>query len=140
MALLVLLSATGFSVDVHYCQGQIKSFSLIGKAQSCHEKAAKKHCKSNKKSCHAAPSQTIEKKACQKNCCSDKKVEIENNDEAKPIPTTEISPVNAQFITAFVQVFLLEYTDLNKRIIPYLHYIPPLLSKNIPVLIQSFLL
>jgi len=140
MAMLMLLSSTGFSIDLHYCQGQIKTFSLTGKARSCHEQVAKDHCKNKKKSCHAASVNQDEVEQSQKNCCSNKTIQIDGNDEVKKISTVEISPTQIQFITAFVQVYLLEYTNLNKVIIPHLNYIPPLLNKDIPVLVQSFLL
>ncbi len=140
MAMLMLVSSTGFSIDAHYCQGQMKSFSLFGKAKSCHEQSFKKQCSSHKKSCHAALSNSKELGKCKKGCCSNKTIHVEGNDEAKKIPTTEILPMQVQFFTAFVQVFILEYTQLNKAIIPYLNYIPPLLNQDIPVLIQSFLL
>jgi hypothetical protein len=33
---LMLLSSIGFSIDMHFCQGMLKSYSLIGKAKTCH--------------------------------------------------------------------------------------------------------
>jgi hypothetical protein len=35
LALLVLATSVGVSIDVHYCQGKAKSFSLFGTAESC---------------------------------------------------------------------------------------------------------
>jgi len=31
MAMLILVSSTGFSIDVHYCQGQLKSLVFLEK-------------------------------------------------------------------------------------------------------------
>ena len=140
MAILVFVSSTGFSIDLHYCQGQIKSFSLIREAESCHQKAEKEHCKKQQKPCHAAQSNSDELGKCKKNCCSNKTIKVESNDDAKKLQTTELSQKQIKFLTAFVQVFLLEKIDLSKIIVPHLNYIPPLLNKNIPILIQSFLL
>jgi len=140
MAILVLVSSTGFSIDVHYCQGQLKSFSLLGKAKSCHQEVKKQHCKKHKKSCQSALSNQEKLSSCKKNCCSNKTFKVESNDEAKKLQSLKLSQKQVQFITVFVQVFLLEKTDLSRIILPHLNYIPPLMNKDIPVLIQSFLL
>ena len=134
----MLLSSTGFSIDLHCCQGQLKSFSLFGEAKSCHSQTDQGHCKQKKKTCHAAFSSQNE--ASKKDCCSNKTIKVEKSDDVK-IETAEIPPFQVKFFTAFVQVFLLKKKiDLNKVIIPHLNYVPPLLNKDIPVLIQSFLL
>lgn len=140
MAMLVLVSSTGFSVDLHFCQGEVKSFSLLGKAPSCHEKLDKKHCNKQQKSCHTAPANQDDLKHCKKDCCSNQTIKVEHNDEAKKLQTIELSQKQIKFISAFIQGFLLEKTDLSKAIVPHLNYVPPLLSKDIPVLVQSFLL
>ena len=140
MAMLVFVSSTGFSIDLHYCQGQVKSFSLIGEAESCHQQAESVCCKKKQKTCHAAQSNPDDLGKCEKNCCSNKTIKVESNDEAKKLQSTELSQKQVKLLTAFVHVFLLEKIDLSKIIVPHLNYIPPLLNKNIPILIQSFLL
>ena len=140
MAMLMLLSSTGFSMDLHFCQGQLKSFSLFGKAKSCHEQAEKSHCLKKKKTCHISLSNQDKTGECKKNCCSNKTVKIESNKEVKNIETIEFTAFQVKFLTAFTQLYLLKKSEQNKTIIPYLNYIPPLLNKDIPVLIQSFLL
>jgi len=140
MAFLVLVSSTGFSIDIHLCQGKIKNFSLLGEAKSCHSQVEKSICKHKKSSCCSSLSNQNKLGTCKQDCCSNKTINVESNDNAKKIQTAEISPVQIKFITTFVQVFLLDKIDLKKANIPHLKYIPPLLSKDIPVLIQSFLL
>ena len=140
MAMLIFVSSTGFSIDLHFCKSQIKSFSLFGEAESCHQKAEKEHCKKQQKPCQAAQSNPDELGKCDKNCCSNKTIKVESNDEAKKLQSAELSQKRVKFLTAFLQVFLLKKIDLSKIIVPHLNYIPPLLNKNIPILIQSFLL
>ena len=136
----MLLSSTGFSIDLHYCQGQIKSVSLLGKAKSCHEKAAKSHCKKGKKACHAAPTLQNETKSCKKDCCSNETIKFEPNDEPKDTRLSEVTSAQIQVFAALLQVLFLTEIDLDRAIIPHLNYVPPLLDKDICVLIQSFLL
>lgn len=140
MALLMLLSSTGFSMDLHFCQGQLKSFSFWGEAASCHTLATKSHCHKKMKTCHVALAQNNDVKGCKKDCCSNTTIEMEHSDELQTSQKLEITPTQFQFLSAFVQVYVLRNTERNKAIIPYLNYVPPLLNKDIPVLIQSFLL
>ena len=37
MAFLMFFTSVGFTVDMHYCQGKLKTFNFFGKAKSCHE-------------------------------------------------------------------------------------------------------
>ena len=46
MAFLMFFTSVGFSVDIHYCKGDLKSFSLIGEASACHQ--TKKTCPRHK--------------------------------------------------------------------------------------------
>lgn len=139
MALLMLVSSTGFSIDLHYCQGNLKSFSLFGTAKSCHDKADTKHCKRKEMTCKAEKIEQV-KDNCHKNCCSNKKIEIDADDTQK-ITAQKLSKPQIQFISLFIEHFVLA---LNKTRFPndspHQNYIPPLLNKDIPVLIQSFLL
>ena len=146
MACLLLVSSTGFSMDLHYCQGDIKSFSLFGTAESCHAKAENSHCSKEKMSCHAtschATNSGDEKISDHsKKCCSNKSVTVSPDTNTQKLIVEQPTETQITFITAFVAVFLTDQTlDLTKLIIPHLNYIPPLLDQDIPVLIQSFLL
>ena len=140
---MLLLSSTGFSIDLHFCQGDLKSFSLFGTAKSCHAKAAKSHCqqKQKKSTCHFAKSTMETEDGCAKNCCSNKNMVVAPDMDTQKVVSEQLTETNICFISAFVAVFHVDQTlDLEKLIIPYLNYIPPLLDQDIPVLIQSFLL
>jgi len=151
MAFMLLLSSTGFSIDLHFCQGNIKSFSLFGTAESCHAKAKKSHCSKNKMTCHFAKKAGDQAANKETNCCSNKRVEVSPDTDTQKviaeqlteqkIIAEQLTETEITFISAFVAVFCIgEIFDLAKLIIPHLNYIPPLLDKDIPVLIQSFLL
>ncbi len=152
MAFMLLLSSTGFSIDLHYCQGNIKSFSLFGTAESCHDKAEKSHCQkacsmvaSGSSSCHFVEStvkSTVEPTAdIERDCCSNESMVVTPDMDTQKVISEQLTETNINFISAFVAVFYANQTlDLAKRIIPHQNYIPPLLDQDIPVLIQSFLL
>ena len=136
----MLVSSTGFSIDLHFCQGNLKSFSFLGEAKSCHAMELMKSCSHQKKACHAAPVVQEESADCQKDCCSNKKIEISADEDAQKIQVESLTPKQIKFVTAFVKTFVLGHTDLSQHIIPHLNYKPPLLNKDITILIQSFLL
>ena len=140
MAFLMLVSSTGFSIDLHYCQGNLKSFSFLGTAKSCHDIAQSKHCSKMKKSCHAPKTALETDGECQKDCCSNKKIEVSPDDENQKIQIENFSLKQIKFVTAFVKAFVLPQTDLSQIIVPHLKYKPPLLNRDIPILVQSFLL
>ena len=138
MAFLMLLSSTGFSIDLHLCQGNIKSFSFIGEAKSCH--SMKSSCSQKKMTCQAAQANKENVGQCSKGCCSNTTIELPADLDTQKIQSETITIPDFQFIVAFVEVFYKGKIDFRKAIVHYLNYIPPLLDKDIPVLIQSFLL
>lgn len=141
MAFMLLLSSTGFSIDLHFCQGDIKSFSLFGTAESCHAKAEKNHCQQKKSTCHFAKSTMEVADGCEKNCCSNKNMVVDPDMDTQKVTSEQLSETNISFLSAFVAAFYVDQScDLAKLIIPHLNYIPPLLDQDIPVLVQSFLL
>ena len=65
MAFLMFFTSIGFSMDIHYCQGHLKSISLLGKAKNCHDIQAMKsdHCKKTKTSCNHGTDKISQKEA-----------------------------------------------------------------------------
>lgn len=145
MAFLMLCSSTGFSIDFHYCQGNLKHFSIFGEAESCHSKKANNHCKMKKnssckmkkKTCPASSSK--EKiKDCKKGCCSNNTITIPTITDLQlnANPEYKLSPL--QFVKAFVANFIIGHIDLSEYIAQHQYYIPPLLDRDIPILVQCF--
>jgi hypothetical protein len=137
MAFLVLFSSVGFSMDLHYCQGELKSFSLIGKAKSCHEMAKKVFCP------HHQKMMTMSDEGCekdQKDCCNNEKLffQLDQDQQIQNLDLV-LSQQLKQFIVAYLSV-ILEMSIIKNEAIPYAQYKPPLIQKDIHVLIQSFLL
>ena len=135
LAVLMFITSVGFTVDMHYCGGQLKSFSFIGKAKSCHEQAVVQ-CPHHKKMMAQNPNKTVDTR----NCCNNKTLHFQA-DQDKEIQNYNLKVIQPlqHFVTTFVTVFF------NDRIIEketpvFAHYKPPLISRDISVLIQSFLL
>ena len=71
MALLLFVSSAGFSVDMHFCNDQLKGISLIGKAANCHEKAS--HCKNSKRACHKKNTNKSAAETAKDDCCNNER-------------------------------------------------------------------
>ena len=78
LAFLMFFSSAGFAMDMHFCQGKLKSVSFFGKAKTCHDMAdnTMKNCPHHKK-------MMAEKKGCSedKNCCSNKTVHFQSDQD-----------------------------------------------------------
>ena len=140
MAILMFFTSVGFAVDMHYCQGHLKSVSFFGKAKSCHEMAnaaPMKNCPRHQK----MRKQEKEKDCSEdKNCCTNKTLHFQSNQDQQ-VQTFNFSanqPLQ-QFVIAFVVAFFSK-TFIENDTPSFAHYIPPLILRDIPVLIQSFLL
>ena len=138
MAMLISLSSTGFSMDVHYCQEEIQGVSLFGKAKSCHDQQDTPPCHQTKKSCHH--SQDGNPKVAKKSCCHNETIVVEHNDlDVTPTPLTNNPNLQLEFLAAYVVAFVLNYRAPADHK-PYKHYIPPIPDKDVQVLYQTFLI
>ncbi|MGK0364855.1 MAG: hypothetical protein ACI85O_001915 [Saprospiraceae bacterium] len=138
LAILVFVTSVGLSVDMHFCQGDFKSFSLIGKAKNCHDIAKKQStCKHHKAFVQQEDSCGESE---QKDCCENRTLSL-NSDQDQQFQTVDftLSKQVEQFITAFIYVFYQDKITEEEDVF-FAQYRPPLIQKDIPVLIQSFLL
>ena len=138
LASLMLFTSVGFTVDIHFCQGDFKSFSLFGKAKNCHEVLQKQStCKH-----HQALAQTYNncEEDAPKDCCENKTINLDaDQDQQLQTVDFELTKQTELFLTAFVFTFY-QNDLINARNIDYSRYRPPLIIRDIPILIQSFLL
>jgi len=137
LALMVLISSMSYTIDFHYCQGQLKSFSLFGKAKNCHEMASKMA------SCHHHKQKPDDSLSCSegdKNCCNNKTVNFESDFDEQIINIDYLNIDSQSFVVAFKSSSFDDLFDNIKEVVPFAHYKPPLIQKDIPVLFESFLL
>ncbi len=140
MVFLLLTTSTGFSLDIHYCQGKIKSIGLFGEASSCHETTEESSC--NKKTEGCCKAKKTSTKDTRKDCCKNKTVNIQFDADFTDAQTTPvIEPQNLQYTTPLNVFYAYRYNlDFLGSIVRYSNYKPPLLDRDIPILVQSFLL
>jgi hypothetical protein len=137
LALLMFFTSVGFAVDMHYCQGQLKSFSLFGKAKNCHEM------KQKVVSCPHHGKMVVATSNCKegkKGCCNNE-VQYFQSDQDKLVRTADLVAGKQwpQVGPAPVRLFPLPNAQTG-NIASFVCYKPPLLKESIPILYQSFLL
>lgn len=132
LAILLLFSSSGIVYSKHYCGGELKSVAFFGQAEPCHaDKEAK--------SCPFHP--TSDKEQPEKNDCCDDESEIIKLDEEIEIPQFDLElPEHQQLVAVLlVTADLLSFSS-DKKTLHYLNYKPPLIVRNLPVSLQTFLL
>ena len=139
LAFLMFFTSVGFSIDMHYCGNSVQSFSLFGKAKNCTEMmetAATKSCQMHKKMANPKDGYSINKK----DCCHNRTLNLQA-DLTSEIQTNDfmVSQQLQNFVIAFVVVFL-ENRPVETIAPNFALYKPPLIPRDIPVLVQSFLL
>lgn len=132
LAFLMFFTSIGYSIDFHYCKGDLKSFSLFGKAASCH---------TQKKSCpnHTNTQLSPEK---EKDCCSNEKLEIDNLDVDYDISST-IDFNDLQVKSKVIFAFVHNYIEHNFNYIKSSNYFKkavPIPQRDIYVLLERYLL
>ncbi len=136
LAFLMFFTSAGLSIDMHFCQDSFKSFSLIGKAKNCHELAQTSTCKH-----HKVPAQEeTGEKTDKKDCCENRTVTLDS-DQDQQIQTIDFTLTKEikQFVTAYIYAFHQDKIT-EEESISFALYRPPLIQRDIPILIQSFLL
>ena len=120
MALFILFTTAGFSLHQHHCTITKETITSVSHVKDC---------------CGAE-----DEEECPKGCCQDETKLIQLDAEISlPATTHEFTP--EQF-AAVIQYCVLNglFSQEDKASSKYLNYRPPLLLRDIPVLIQSFLI
>ena len=131
MMLLLLVSSSGFSMNIHYCNGKAKNISFYSGKLNCSNKSLK----------------TIRKKETKilrydqsRKCCSNKSFQIEKDTTDKLLKKYSKTQFNKKYSNALIFTIVLTREDSYKQNINFLNYSPPLLVKYRPVLNQSFII
>ena len=128
LAALILLSTSSFTVDMHFCCNKLVDMSLIGKAKVCAEKVQKK--KEPTKQCT-----TLQ----EKDCCSNQSF-VKTGDDTIKKANTKLEAQTIIFLHTFFYVYVNLFEGLEKNIVPFKQYRPPLLSKDIQILHETYLI
>lgn len=134
LALSVFLSSAGLLVNNHYCQNSYLKSSFFFSLGSCCEMVKDGHCSSEKMACSADNHEEDEKK-----CCKNKK-KFFKFDQDQFIQKSEKKHLEFKIIlNAINSIFQFNLPSLDKNLIQYLNYFPPLIVFDKQVWLQTFL-
>lgn len=132
LALLMIISSTGLTLAAHICKGELKEVAFFKQEQDCcAKKALPPHC----------ADQSAEQEEMPADCCQDMHFSAE-------VPETSIKSLRLEniqpdqfcftFTAAYLVALLQPETEAENT--NYTDYPPPVTVRDIPVLVQSFLL
>ena len=142
LAFLMFFSSAGFAVDFHYCQGKLKTLGFFQKAKTCHELAANaSHCHmAKKKTCHKQSSEiSCKKDGDGKGCCDNEMAFILLDADYGIAEYVSFGIQDIQFVAAFIATFNAQFIEVDSSPSHFKNYKPPLLERDILVLVHSFL-
>ena len=127
LALFVLASSISHSMSFHICGGEIQNVAFFGKAESCndHDNA----CDHGEKANHASFNH--------KGCCEDGTLSI-NSDKYKA--TEKLTVEGPQFVYLPQVSVALDANPCESQFSYFSLYKPPLIKRDITILVQSFLI
>lgn len=136
MASLLLISSTSLSVDMHFCGNTLKSISFFGKAKNCFELAAMpSNCKHHTKKSPTNPHCKQDKK----DCCQNKNLVLKADFDYDKVKEEVVRSFDFQDLVVFDVFTSSSKYHFSEIFLPF-PYKPPLLFRDIPVLVQAFLL
>lgn len=127
MAFVVLFTTMSFTVDMHYCGDSLVDFSVFTKAESCGMEKAQPT-----KSCEN-PVMT------EKDCCTDQQIVKEGNDELKT-SFDKLTFEQQTFVATFFYIYINRFEGLDENIVPFKHYSPPFVERDIQTLHETYLI
>lgn len=126
LALLVFFSTSSFAIHEHYCGGELMNSSMFINA---------KNCGSNMEKSSSSEGCIIENDSC----CEDKVIIIEGQDQLKTTPTL-VSFEQQFFVASFMNTHVNLFDGLEENIIPFKDYTPPLVTRQLFKLDETYLI
>ncbi len=133
LSLLVLLSSTNFTLGMHFCMGQLESVALFSDPDPCEMAPQKSPCSTDKHDPDCEHQQLTKK-----GCCEDHTLVLEGSEELSIVKPFSIPDVHMAAVLYAMVSFI--FTSPSVSHYSFNDYSPPLIERDIPVLIQSFLI
>lgn len=125
LATLMLFTTMSFTLEMHYCGDSLIDFSLIQNVHNCGmEEQYLPNC---------------ENEISEKSCCTDKQVVIEGQDNFQ-ITIDKLNTGQQVFVATLFYTYINLYEGLDKNILLYRDYKPPILIRDIHKLHETYLI
>ncbi|SRX55079.1 HYC_CC_PP family protein [Aequorivita sp. CIP111184] len=128
LAVFILFSTSSFSVDMHFCCNELVDMAFFGKAESC--KGIVNIKDNTSKQCNSMQ---------EKECC-DNQTLLKQGDDTFKKSNTILENETLVFINTFFYTYINLFEGLDRNVISFQTYRPPLLSLDIIILNETFLI
>jgi hypothetical protein len=130
LLLLMLVTLPSLGLSMHMCGGKLNNITLLSLGHTCEMEMEEEV-----PLCHA-----LEKSDTNPACCQDQVIATDDQELISQMTGFKISKPDLKFIASFFSV-VFKLLALTQVALPdYQNYSPPLLERDIFVLVQSFLL
>jgi hypothetical protein len=126
LAFLVMASTMSFTINEHYCGGDLVDASLFVKANTCMMEGMEM-------------SNSSDTSIVKDTCCNDVITVVDGQDEAHQ-NGKQLSFDQQLFIATFLYTYSNLFSNKENSIVSYSDYIPPKLVKDIQALDETFLI
>ncbi|WP_417371996.1 HYC_CC_PP family protein [Gelidibacter japonicus] len=128
LAVTILFTTTSFTVDMHFCCNQLVDMTFFGKARTCTVMGQEKN--DNSKHCTSIQ---------EKDCCDSHTVVKEGDDTFQKSNT--ISEIKTLvFLNTYFYTYIHLFEGSDSKVISFQTYRPPLISTDIIILNETFLI
>ncbi len=130
-------------MDMHICGDQVKNISFLGEATSCkmHQKVPKQIVK--KKCCHTKTKKSVvaadNQEMIKGFCCHNENFAVQTSTDFNKTESAEVNASHLLYTFITIINFFGNFST-EKVQNDYLYYSPPLVSRDISVLYQVFLI
>lgn len=133
LSALVLLSSTSFTLGMHFCMGQLENIAFFSGAEPCEMVTQKSPCATDKHDPDCEHQQVTKK-----GCCEDQAVVMEGHEDLTQVSKVAVPDFQMIAVLFAVVSFLFSATAVDHY--TFNDYSPPLIERDIIVLVQSFLI
>lgn len=130
LLLLMLVSLPSMSLSMHFCGGELRRLSFLSIGHACDMEEQQE----------VLPCHQTKKQEQTKSCCQDQPVVSEDHDLINYLSSLKIAKPDLKFITTVFSVVFKLLVGLQFSLPDYHNYSPPLIERDIYMLVQSFLL
>ena len=139
LALLMFSSSIGFSMDIHFCGNELKSYSIFGEAEACEMMQSKKEKETH--TCCEAPKKEI--KTCHNReiasgkCCHNETFLLDSGGDFE---STDFSLKQFQQVLVAIIMFAPNFDifKTSNSVSNFAHYHSPPIIKDVSILHQVF--
>jgi len=127
----MLMSSISHSVSFHLCGGEVQSMAIFGHAQACEE---------HPRGCDHDSTTSSQESVGHKACCEDATVVVDSEKYSTKVSETVIAKPLTDVLPLIVESIKYLNSSVAVERGHFFNYRPPLIERDITILVQTFLI